>query len=94
MGNTFDDNPMSYGENGGGNNDDWKKYKIWVIDNVRRLRSEVDGLRKKINDDVMGKLNDLENKITALQIKAGVWGLIAGLAGVTITILIKTYFGK
>lgn len=82
------DNPIAY-ENG----DDWKKYKIWVIDNIRRLRSEVKDLRNYINDTVMTKLNDLENKITALQVKSGVWGLIAGLLGVAIAMIIKSQFG-
>jgi len=89
MGKEFEsDNPVMY-ENG----DDWKKYKIWVIDNIRRLRSEVDSLRDQVNDTIMAKLNDLENKITALQVKSGVWGLIAGLLGVVIAMTIKSQFG-
>jgi len=89
MGKEFEsDNPVMY-ENG----DDWKKYKIWVIDNIRRLRNEVDGLRDQVNDTIMAKLNDLENKITALQVKSGVWGLIAGLLGVVIAMTIKSQFG-
>lgn len=92
MGKEFEsDNPLIY-ENGN-NGDDWKKYKIWVIDNIRRLRTEVDGLRSQINDVVMAQLNELENKITALQVKSGIWGLIAGLLGVVIAMVIKSQFG-
>ena len=75
------------------NGDEWKNYRIWVIDTVRRLRSEVDDLRKQVNDVVMVKLNDLENKITALQVKSGVWGLLAGLLGVVIAWIIKGQMG-
>ena len=76
------------------NNADWPKYKIWLIDSVRRLRSELDELSNKINDDVIHKLNVLENRITALQVKSGVWGLIAGLLGVVIAMAIKAQMGK
>jgi len=75
------------------NGDDWKRYRIWVIDTVRRLRSEVDDLRGQINNVVMVKLNDLENKIVALQVKSGVWGLLAGLLGVVIAWIIKGQMG-
>ena len=88
MGHEFDDNPVHY-ENGG----DWKKYKIWVIDNIRRLRNDVDKLSEDINVVIMDKLNKLENKITALQVKSGVWGLIAGLLGVVIAMIIKSQIG-
>ena len=84
MGNEFDDNPINY-ENGG----DWKKYKIWVIDNIRRLRNDVDKLSEDINNVVMEKLNKLENKITALQVKSGVWGIIGGGIIIGIFLLAK-----
>jgi len=92
MGNGIDKDSQLYYENGNGGND-WKKYKIWVIDNIRRLRDEVDGLREQLNDVVMIKLGDIENKIVALQVKSGVWGLIAGLLGVTIAMFIRSQFG-
>ena len=85
------EDPIYY-ENGN-NGNDWKKYKIWVIDNIRRLRTEVDNLRTQINDVVLVKLNDLGNEITRLQVKSGVWGLIAGLLGVTIALIIRWQFG-
>lgn len=88
MGNEYDDNPVNY-ENGG----DWKKYKIWVIDNIRRLTKQVDKLSEDINVVIMDKLNKLDNKITALQVKSGVWGLIAGLLGVVIAMIIKGQLG-
>ncbi len=74
------------------NGDSWKRYKIYVIETIRRLRKEVDGIRIKIDEDIMTKLNYLENQITKLQVKAGVWGLLAGLIGVLIAILIKSQF--
>ena len=86
MENKLDDDVVS-------NGDEWKNYRIWVIDTVRRLRGEVDDLRKQINDVVMVKLGDLENKITALQVKSGVWGLLAGLLGVVIAWIIKGQMG-
>ena len=75
------------------NNNDWKRYKIYVIETIRRLRIEVDGVREKIDEDIVTKLNYLENQISKLQIKASVWGLLAGLIGVLIAILIKSQFG-
>ena len=48
-------------------NEDWSNYRIWVIDNIRRLRVEVDGLSSHIQNKVMLKLNDIDNKITALE---------------------------
>lgn len=90
MENQNDDDLLYENDNGS----DWRKYKIWVIDNVRRLRSELDVLSDKINDDVIYKLNVLENKITALQVKSGVWGLIAGLIGVVIAMAIKSQIDK
>ena len=85
-------NENIFDENGNGefpNRNDWKKYKIWVIDGIRRLRVEVDALKKRIDDVVMVKLNAIETDITKLQMKSGIWGLIAGLLGVTIALLIK-----
>lgn len=70
----------------------WPKYRIWVIDTVSRLRSDVDGLRNDLKLDVIPKINDLENKITALQIKSGVWGLIAGMIAALLAILVKGQF--
>lgn len=82
------ENPLDY------NNDkDWLKYKIWVIDNIRSLRNDVKKLQNDITDTVMKELNTLENKITALQVKASVWGLASGLIAVLISILVKSYFG-
>lgn len=73
---------------------DWKKYKIWLIDNVRQLRREVKDLRDQINIDIIQKINKLENEISKLQIKSGVWGAIAGLLGVTIAMLVRSQTGK
>ena len=42
--------------------DSWKRYKIYVIVGIRRLRTEVDVIRKKIDDDIITKLNYLENQ--------------------------------
>ena len=36
---------------------------------------------------------DLENKIVALQVKSGVWGLLAGLLGVVIAWIVKGQMG-
>jgi hypothetical protein len=74
------------------NDDSWKRYKIYVIDNIRRLRIEVDKVREKIDEDIVTKLNYLENQISKLQVKSGVWGLLAGLLGVLIAMIIRSQF--
>jgi hypothetical protein len=74
------------------NGDSWKRYKIYVIETIRRLRKEVDGIRVKIDEDIVTKLNYLENQITKLQVKSGVWGLLAGLLGVLIAMIIRSQF--
>lgn len=74
------------------NDDSWNRYKIYVIVTIKRLRQEVDGIRKKIDEDIITKLNFLENEISKLQVKSGVWGLLAGLLGVVIAMIIKSQF--
>jgi hypothetical protein len=72
--------------------DSWNRYKIYVIVTIKRLRTEVDGIRKKIDEDIITKLNYLENQISKLQVKSGAWGLLAGLLGVVIAMIIKSQF--
>jgi len=74
------------------NNDSWDRYKIYVIETVRRLRIEVDDIRERIDEDIVTKLNYLENQISKLQVKSGAWGLLAGLLGVVIAMIIKSQF--
>jgi len=74
------------------NNDSWDRYKIYVIETVRRLRIEVDNIRERIDEDIVTKLNYLENQISKLQVKSGAWGLLAGLLGVVIAMIIKSQF--
>jgi len=69
---------------------DWNRYRIYVIETLRRLRTEVDKLREKIDEDIITKLNHLENEISKLQVKSGAWGLLAGLLGVVIAMVIKS----
>lgn len=76
------------------NGESWDRYKIYVIETIRRLRLEMDDLKKKMDDDVMTKLNEIENEISKLQIKSGVWGLLAGLLSVLAAILIKSFFAE
>jgi len=85
-----------FGDLGNVENDDksWGRYKIYVIETLRRLRKEVDKIREKIEDDIVPKLNELEREITKLQVKSGVWGLLAGLLGVVIAMLIKSQIGE
>jgi len=37
------------------NNDSWDRYKIYVIETVRRLRIEVDNIRERIDEDIVTK---------------------------------------
>jgi hypothetical protein len=76
------------------NNDSWDRYKIYVIETIRRLRIEVDKIKEKIDEDIITKLNQLENEISKLQVKSGAWGLLAGLLGVVIAMIIKSQFGE
>jgi len=73
-------------------NGDWGRYRIYVIETLRRLRKEVDKMREKIEEDIVPKLNKLENEISKLQVKSGAWGLLAGLLGVVIAMIIKSQF--
>ena len=57
-------------------NGGWERYKIYVLESLKRLISKVDKLEEKTNQ--------LEKKVAELQIKSGVWGLIAGFLGVLI----------
>jgi hypothetical protein len=72
----------------------WDRYKIYVIETLRRLRTEVDKMREKIDDDIVPKLNQLEHEISKLQVKSGAWGLLAGLLGVVIAMIIKSQIGE
>ena len=74
------------------NNDDWGRYKLYVIEALKRLRKEVDDLQKNVKTTIE-KLGILENKIVVLQVKSGVWGLAAGILGVILMTLLKGKFG-
>jgi hypothetical protein len=74
--------------------DSWKRYKIYVIETIRRLRKEVDGIRQKIDEDIVTKLNYLENQISKLQVKSGIWGLLAGVLAVVISMWVKYSLGE
>ena len=57
-------------------NGDWERYKIYVLESLKRLIGKMDELEKKTNQ--------LEKRVAELQIKSGVWGLLAGILGVLI----------
>jgi len=58
----------------------WSKYVILTIDEIK---SDIKNLNNKVER--------ISNDISSLQVKAGVWGLAAGMIPVLILILIK-YF--
>ena len=68
---------------------DWERYKLYVIETLRRLRKEVDDLEVSVKT-VLDKINTIENKITALQVKSSLWGLGAGVLGAILMIILKS----
>jgi hypothetical protein len=56
--------------------DQWTDFERFIVDEVRQLRQDVALIK---------------SKVSALQVKASVWGLLAGLIPVTILILINIF---
>jgi len=74
------------------NGTDWDKYKIYIIESVRELKTENENLRKNVIE-LLNKISALDNDITSLQIKSGLWGLLAGAGGVLLAFVIKIVLG-
>lgn len=64
--------------------DGWDEYRIMVVNELRRLNDNLE----RTND----KVDDLGRKVAALQVKAGVWGILGGLVPLTIALAMKLLF--
>jgi len=88
-------------------NGKWEEYRLWIIDSIRRYGTDIEDIKKtyvtkddisKISSGISSTNKDLSTfkefvtgQLSALQIKSGVWGLIAGFLAVLIGVILK-YF--
>lgn len=60
--------------------DDWQVWSKYVLEELKEL--------KDIYRDLDSKVNKINQDIIALKIKSGIWGMIAGIIPVSITIIL------
>lgn len=80
-GNNFSSNKTTNGWN------EWSKY---VLKELERLNDNYEGLQK----DFTKQIQEVKVEIATLQVKAGVWGLLAGAIPVAIALIIHSMKGS
>ena len=60
---------------------DWNEYKLLVVQGLQESKEQ--------HAVMLAKLTQIEKDITVLQVKAGIWGTIAGTLGAFIAMIIK-----
>lgn len=61
--------------------DDWMEWSKYVLKELERLN--------KVTETIMDRLNGLDIQVGKLEVKASVWGAIAGAVTVGIALLTK-----
>ena len=61
------------------NADDWVAYRKHVMAELSRLNVSMQLLNTKLDTFRQEDITDMRVQIAMLQVKAGVWGLVAGL---------------
>lgn len=86
-GEDFDD-----GNGGDGNGGDWDEYKKLVLSQIRELRRDNQEIRRDVSNfrsEVVDKFSVVKEDLARLNVKAGLWGALAGAVFAGSSILIQ-----
>jgi hypothetical protein len=85
-------------DNGGdGNGGDWDEYKKLVLSQIRELRHDNQEIRRDVSDfrsEVVDKFSTVKEDLARLNVKAGLWGALAGALFAGTSILIQMMSSK
>jgi len=72
----------------------WDEWKRYVLGELKRVSDEQTDMRKENvaqHVAILSSISDLKSDLSALKVKAGVWGLIGGAIPVSIGLLIWVF---
>jgi len=75
-------------------NNGWDEWKRYVLGDLKRMSKDQSDMREA-NDTqhiaILNNISDLKADISALKVKAGIWGLMAGAIPVGIALLVQVF---
>lgn len=70
----------------------WTAYRHMILNELKGLRKEQVDLRKEMRgmaDEVRGTVLRLEVNLAKLNVKASIWGAVAGVVAVGVAVLVR-----
>jgi hypothetical protein len=71
----------------------WKEYRRLVVAELERLSKLITTVDDKISKLRGEDIADIKVDIAMLQVKAGIWGAVAGLAVAISAVVLRVFFG-